>query len=71
MRITFTEELEVHVDRKELAKLLGADDGFEVTRVQDLNGEVRFVLVRETEVDGMSLDAARERQRDAERRSFL
>jgi hypothetical protein len=58
-------------DRKELAKLLGADDGFEVTRVQDLNGEVRFVLVRETEVDGMSLDAARERQRDAERRSFL
>jgi hypothetical protein len=71
MRITFNEELDVYVDKKELAKLLGADEGFEVTRVEDRDDEVRFVLLRETEAEDISLNAAREKRRDEERKSFL
>jgi hypothetical protein len=71
MKISFSEELCVNLDKAELAKLLGADEGFEVMKVEDHGDEVRIVLVREQDVEQISLQAAREQQRDKERKSFL
>jgi hypothetical protein len=67
------EELCIHIDKEELAQLLGADPGFSVQNVEEEKGEIRFTLSRKTTLgeassNAQSTHASREQ---AERRSFL
>jgi hypothetical protein len=70
---SFYEELTIHVDKEELAQLLGADPGFSVQNVEEEKGEIRFTLSRknalgETSSDSQTPHTSREQ---AERRNFL
>ena len=67
------EELTIHIDKEELAQLLGADPGFSVENVEEEKGEFRFILSRKTTLDEASLNAQRAdiSREQAERRSFL
>jgi hypothetical protein len=47
----FYEELTIHIDKEELAQLLGADPGFSVEHVEEEKGEIRFMLSRKTTLD--------------------
>jgi len=67
------EELCIHIDKEELAQLLGADPGFSVENVEEEKGQVRFMLTRKTTLDDASSNAQRTdiSREQAERRSFL
>jgi hypothetical protein len=67
------EELTIHIDKEELAQLLGADPGFAVEHVEEEKGEIRFMLSRKTTLDDASSNAPKTDipREQAERRSFL
>ena len=56
------EELHVHIDKKELARLLGADPGFEVQHIEEEGKDVRFILGRKTDLHE-TVPAQEERKR--------
>ena len=67
------EELCIHIDKEELAQLLGADRGFSVQHVEEEKGGFRFLLSRETTLgepssNAQGTDTSREH---AERKRFL
>jgi hypothetical protein len=67
------EELCIHIDKEELAQLLGADSGFSVQNVEEERGGFRILLSRETTLEESSAhpqttDIPRQH---IERRSFL
>jgi hypothetical protein len=64
------EELTIHIDKEELAQLLGADPGFSVENVEEEKGEFHFMLSRKTTLDeaGFNPQAG---QTQAERGRFL
>jgi hypothetical protein len=67
------EELCIHIDKEELAQLLGADPGFSVQNVEEEKGAIRFTLSRNTTLDEASTHAqsTHTSRAQAERRSFL
>ena len=67
------EELTIHIDKEELAQLLGADPGFSVEHVEEEKGEIRFLLSRKTTLNNASSNASRTdiSREQTERRSFL
>jgi hypothetical protein len=48
---TLYEELTIHIDKEELAQLLGADPSFSVQSAEEEKEEFRFMLVRKTILD--------------------
>ena len=67
------EELCIHIDKEELAQLLGADPGFSVQNVEEEKGGYRILLSRETRLEESSAPPQRMDmpRQQAERRSFL
>jgi hypothetical protein len=57
------EELIIHVDKEELARLLDIEPGFEVQIIEEQGKEFRFILSRRTDLN--------ENPRRAERRSLF
>jgi hypothetical protein len=45
------EELIIHVDREELARLLDIEPGFEVQNIEEQGKEFRFILSRRTDLN--------------------
>jgi hypothetical protein len=58
------EELIIHIDKDELARLLDLDPGFDVQNIEEVGKEFRFILSRKT-------DLSERTPRREERRSFL
>jgi hypothetical protein len=58
------EELIIHVDKEELARLLDLDPGFEVQNIEEVGKEFRFILSRKTDLSEKS-------SRREDRKSFL
>jgi hypothetical protein len=58
------EELIIHVDREELARLLEIEPGFEVQHIEEDGKDFRLILSRKTDLSEKS-------PRREERRSFL
>jgi hypothetical protein len=44
------EELTIHVDREELARLLGIDPGFQVQNIEENGKGFRLILSRKTDL---------------------
>jgi hypothetical protein len=67
------EAITIHIDKEELAQLLGADPGFSVQNMEEEKSEFRFTQSRKTMLEEATLDARRAdiSQGQAERRSFL
>jgi len=67
------EELTIHIDKEELAQLLGADPGFSVENVEEEKGEFRFMLSRKTTLEEASTNSQSTptSREQAERRRFL
>jgi hypothetical protein len=68
------EELYIHIDKEELAHLLGADSGFSVQSVEEEKEEFRFMLVRKTALEEeVRSNVQREAlaREQAERKRFL
>jgi hypothetical protein len=67
------EELCIHIEKEELAQLLGADPGFSVQNVEEEKGGYRILLSRETSLNESSPPPQRADipRHQAERRSFL
>jgi hypothetical protein len=57
------EELIIHVDKEELARLLDIETGFEVQNIEEQGKEFRFILSRRTDLN--------ENPRRQERRSLF
>jgi hypothetical protein len=57
------EELIIHVDKEELARLLDIEPGFEVQIIEEQGKEFRFILSRKTDLN--------ENPRREERRSLF
>jgi hypothetical protein len=45
------EELIIHVDKEELARLLDIEPGFEVQNIEEQGKEFRFILSRKTDLN--------------------
>ncbi len=58
------EELTIHIDRDELARLLDIEPGFEVQNIEEQGKEFRLILSRKTDLNEKI-------PRREERRSFL
>jgi hypothetical protein len=58
------EELIIHVDKDELARLLDIEPGFEVQNIEKQGKDFRLILSRKT-------DLSEQNPRREERRSFL
>jgi hypothetical protein len=58
------EELIIHVDKEELARLLDLDPGFEVQNIEEDGKQFRLIFSRKT-------DLSEKTQRREDRRSFL
>jgi hypothetical protein len=58
------EELIIHVDREELARLLDIEPGFEVQNIEEQGKEFRLILSRKTDLNEKI-------PRREERRGFL
>jgi hypothetical protein len=74
IRKSLIEELYIHIDKDELAKLLGADPGFSVQNVEEEKEEFRFMLVRKTALEKEVLSNAQGdtlTREQGERRRFL
>jgi hypothetical protein len=57
------EELTIHVDKEELARLLDLEPGFEVQQIEEEGKAFRLIFSRKTDLS--------EKSRREERRSFL
>ena len=58
------EELIIHVDKEELARLLDLEPGFEVQNIEEAGKEFRLIFSRKT-------DLSEKNPRREDRRSFL
>ena len=58
------EELIIHVDKEELARLLDLEPGFAVQNIEEAGEEFRFILSRKTDLNEKS-------SRREDKRSFL
>jgi hypothetical protein len=67
------EELCIHIDKEELAQLLGAEPGFSVQHVEEEKGGYRILLSRETALEKPSAHFQRTDtpRQHTERQSFL
>ena len=54
-RKSLFEELTISIEKGELARLLGASEGFTVDMIQDEKTNVVFSLIRNTDVEEKSL----------------
>jgi hypothetical protein len=50
MKKALYEELIIHIDREELARLLDIDPGFEVQNIEEDGKNFRFILSRKTDL---------------------
>jgi hypothetical protein len=57
------EEIIIHIDKEELARMLEIEPGYMVQTIEEVGGEFRFILSRRTNLS--------EKPRRDERRSFL
>jgi hypothetical protein len=64
MKKALFEELIIHVDKEELARLLDIESGFEVQNIEEQGKEFRLILSRKTDLNEKI-------PRREERRSFL
>jgi hypothetical protein len=64
MKKALFEELIIHVDKEELARLLDIEQGFEVQNIEEQGKEFRLILSRKTDLNEKI-------PRREERRSFL
>jgi hypothetical protein len=64
MKKALFEELIIHVDKEELARLLDIDPGFEVQNIEEDGKAFRLIFSRKTDLSEKS-------SRREERRSFL
>jgi hypothetical protein len=64
MKKALFEELIIHVDKEELARLLDIEQGFEVQNIEEQGKEFRLILSRKTDLNEKI-------PRREDRRSFL
>jgi hypothetical protein len=64
MKKALFEELIIHIDKEELARLLDLEPGFEVQNIEEQDKEFRLILSRKT-------DLSENIPRREDRRSFL
>jgi hypothetical protein len=61
------EQIVIVVGREELARMLRAEQGFEIEKIEDQQSEIRFTLGRNTELDEEIVAVERTEQKRRER----
>ena len=61
------EQIVILVGREELARMLRAEQGFEIEKIEDQQSEIRFTLGRKTDLDEEIAPAERTQQKRREK----